>query len=731
MPLESKRPPDVPHPALGAEGLDKLEASLNALSRQAAAQSFSYLLLWFYFMFTVVNVTDLDLLLENPIKLPVFNLEIGLKAFFIGAPVLFWLVQLYMVRNVSLIADAAQCYLEMVARQAGDAPSDKRGTFLRVMSQRLDGFVVTRQATRFDRLADGPRLSILSRSLTTLAAAATLVVMPLALYLGFQLSFLGYQSEFITWWHRGWLVVGLLLSAAGARRAGLTWWEATLGLLGLFVGLIGWLFTFAHRWKLPRPAWSMPAAWTRFATRVRKPVGAVFRYLGWAVSLTITVGACASILTVACVLATFPGEYMTEAVLKDWPEVNEVVGEVSLRRTLSPKAPPGEWKEPEGGWKEAGPAPLDLRHRDFSGRSLRGVVLVGARLHGADMRGAKLQGASLWKAQLNGANIALAQLHGAIMRDAELQGAFMQHAQLLGADMSLARLQGADMSSAHVSGATLLSAQLQFAEMRATHLQGAFMSEAGLEGANMWGALLQGAEMSGVRLQISDLSGAKLQGAMLSDAQLQGANMSGVRLDGASLDGAAFWRTNPPDTSVIPGVFITNFDSTPSDEKTWRENAKAWLSGIPNESETKRKARQRLETIVAGGSRPDDFQIFTTMRDRSAETTPEARSNALAAALCADDGGGKYAWSGVARSPWSNTSTYGKLLTQTGGLSVFTLLDDWLDKPDRCPTAKDLDVETKRRFAEWRALEEKLDPTGELRKKTTGELLGAAPPRAH
>jgi len=512
MPLESKRPPDVPHPALGPEGLNKLEDSLNTLSRQAAAQSFSYLLLWFYFMFTVVNVTDLDLLLENPIKLPVFNLEIGLKAFFIGAPVLFWLVQLYMVRNVSLIADAAQCYLEMVARQVGEVPlAGERSTFLRVMSQRLDGFVVTRQATRFDRLADGPRLSILSRSLTTLAAAATLVVMPLALYFGFELSFLGYQDEFITWWHRGWLFAGLLLSAAGARRAGLTWWEATLGLLGLFVGLIGWLFAFAHRWKLPRPAWSMPAAWIRLVARAGKPVGVAFRFFSLAVSFTITAGTCAAILAFAGVVATFPGEYMTETVLPAWPKVSEVVESIDLRRTLSPKAPPGEWKEPEGGWKEAGPAPLDLRHRDFSWRSLRGIRLAGSQLDGAVFVGARLDNAKLQGVRLSKANLSMAYI----------QGADLTNASLAGADISYSRGQCSRFKMANFGGATISHANFQGSDFNFAHLLGANLSYTDFRGAAF--------------------GMAQLHGANISNARLQGIAGSGMRLDGANMSNVSFW----------------------------------------------------------------------------------------------------------------------------------------------------------------------------------------------
>lgn len=144
-----KDEPEKKPAALDAAGFDKLEASLNELSKAAATQSLTYLLLWLYLFFTVTAVTDYDLLIENPIKLPIFNLEIGLLA-------------------------------------------------------RFDDIVLS-DGRR------GPPSSDLATALTVLAAGATLILAPLLLYFGFQIRFLAYQSEGITWWHRGWVLAGLML----------------------------------------------------------------------------------------------------------------------------------------------------------------------------------------------------------------------------------------------------------------------------------------------------------------------------------------------------------------------------------------------------------------------------------------------------------------------------------------------------------------------------------------
>lgn len=161
------------------------------------------------------------MLIENPIKLPIFNLEIGLLKFFIAAPPLFWLVQLYMVRKLAVIAEAVGEYLAAAQQQAESAGADAMAVLER-LRHRADGFVITRLLTRFNDIVlpdgRGPAASELATALTVLAAGATLVVAPLLLYFGFQIRFLAYQSEGITWWHRIVVFFGLMLCAAAVRH---------------------------------------------------------------------------------------------------------------------------------------------------------------------------------------------------------------------------------------------------------------------------------------------------------------------------------------------------------------------------------------------------------------------------------------------------------------------------------------------------------------------------------
>lgn len=442
----AKSEPESKPAALDVAGFDKLESSLNELSKAAATQSLTYLLLWLYLAFTVASVTDYDLLIENPIKLPIFNLEIGLIAFFVAAPPLFWLVQLYMVRKLAVIGEAVTEYLAAAKQQAESAGADSRAVLER-LRHRADGFVITRLLARFDDIVlpdgeRGPPSSDLAAALTVLAAGATLIVAPLLLYFGFQIRFLAYQSEFITWWHRIWVLAGLMLCAAAGRTAKLSWSGALRAVLVLLLHLIGLIRLCRY---LHLPDWRAP-------TWVARPIG-LLSWLGPVAPRAILF----MLSLTSLIVLTFPGETMSDdELLAEWGMGGELAELVGVPRTLTPKAAFDREAvakalasgEKPVGLDQAGPPPVDLRHRDFSGRSLRGIDLAGAWLQGAKFVGAQLQGSFFLQAQLQGANLSGAELQGARLGGAKLQGSDLSLAKLHGSDLGWAQLQGADMLEA-------------------------------------------------------------------------------------------------------------------------------------------------------------------------------------------------------------------------------------------------------------------------------------------
>ena len=179
---------------------------------------------------------------------------------------------------------------------------------------------------------------------------------------------------------------------------------------------------------------------------------------------------------------------------------------------------------------------------------LRGTVLVQANLDSANLDSAQLQGATLAGAQLRGADLIQANLDSAHFVGAELNNANLKGAQLRGAKLSGAQLQGAELVGANLDGASLrrarlqsaalINAQLQGADLENAQLQSAFLSYAQLQGAQFRNADLDSADLEKAQLQRAYLSGAHLKHANLYDANLDSANLHDARLDNAALAGA-------------------------------------------------------------------------------------------------------------------------------------------------------------------------------------------------
>jgi uncharacterized protein YjbI with pentapeptide repeats len=453
--------------------LDKVEAALNDSSRYAAAQWLGYLSLLTYLFFTTVAVTDYDLLVETPIKLPLIGVELGLFSFFVWTPALFLVVHLYIVRKAALLAKRATFYQEQLAAQK------VTGAQLTARKNRLDAFAVTSLLLQADEgeAKGGERML---PGFTWAVVYTTLFLLPLALYLAFQIFFLAYQSGAVTAWHRGVLVIGVFLAFVGARRA-----------------------------------------------------GALRRHIITAKSLFVSVAA----LGASFFLFTFPGEALHKTSYADdfvrhykYPFPN----------VLRPRQPERLFVEAKKAGKLEDANTLDLAGRNFSERHFRGAQFSGVNLRGAKLGSASLQGANFSSADLQGANFSYASLQGANLRGAKLQGADLSRAGLQGADLSGAKLQGANLFRAGLQGANLIFAGLQGADLSGAGLQGADLNTSSLQGADLLGANLQGASLYGASLQGADLLAAKLQGTNLNKVSLWRTDLKNEFMKGAITEGVIF-----------------------------------------------------------------------------------------------------------------------------------------------------------------------------------------------
>ena len=210
-----------------------------------------------------------------------------------------------------------------------------------------------------------------------------------------------------------------------------------------------------------------------------------------------------------------------------------------------------------------------LNYANFSNSKFKCVEMEGTQLYGSNLEGVDLSGINLQKADLRGV-----KLSKTILSAAKLSHANLSKAKLRKADLSDAYLDGTDLSGAYLFAANLIGANLYGA-----NLAGAMMVSVELKEASMIGAGLIDADLYEVNLDKSDLSGANLSRAKLDSTSLKGANLYGARLyraqlnditlEGAKLCGANFSDSTPRDTSLgnIDGEKPESWDDILNDIK--------------------------------------------------------------------------------------------------------------------------------------------------------------------
>ncbi len=485
----------------------------------------SYLFVLFYLFIAAAAVTHEDLFFERGVKLPFLNIDLPLQGFFWLGPLLFIILHAYVLLHFVLLAGKVGDFNTELGAQITD--EDTRTRIRRQLPS--NSFVQFLGAPREER--HGPMGWMLKA-----IASISLIIGPVLLLVYFQLQFLPYHDEAITWWQRCAVLIDLLLV---------------------------WLL-----WPAVARAQALNAAWGDW----RK----------WRRSFTALAGAGSlAALVLVFSVATFPGEWLHNAL--------PTIEFVPVRQMT---------RSPEGklvhAWRWASLHKLlvaggvdDLAQRPASpfanvlvlprlvgydrakfdteakivaaretislrGRRLEGAVLIGADLRKADLTGARLQAAQLVRADLRGARLECAsRKEGGDWQQASLA---RECARLQGASLYGAQLQGASLNGAELQGASLESARLQGASLDGARLQGALLYGAQLQGASLVIARLQGASLDFARLQGASLAGAQLQGASLAGARLQGASLDNAQLQGASLDSVCAWQADADRHSGIPRV---------------------------------------------------------------------------------------------------------------------------------------------------------------------------------
>jgi uncharacterized protein YjbI with pentapeptide repeats len=532
-PATCEPPPFPPTAAAFAAKARDLEALRDAVVDAASVGGglwFSYIFVLLYLLIAVGSVTHRDLFLESPVKLPFLNVDLPLLGFFVLGPAIFLVVHAYVLLHFVLLAGKVGYFNRELQAQIVD--KEVRWRLRRQLPSNI--FVQFLAGSR------GVRTGVIGFMLR-LIAQISLVIGPIALLVFFELQFLAYHNEAISWWHRIAVAADVVLlwmlwpPIARGERAGLAWRDLRRG----------------------------------------KIIALAF--------------ASVTPLLLVTAIATFPGEWLENIPpsvrfipwkdgndepwrLRSLHELPVAGGLASLRRLLVAGDVDLAARKPKSLWSNRLVLPgFDtIDHAKFGGeakiaalpetlslraRHLEGAVLIGAKLREADFTAARLQGAVLRYADLRGAKFECgdlfayppqqcAQLQGAILDFAELQGTILDFAQLRGASLIMAKVQGASFDQAQLEGANLGFAQLQGAYLFEANLQGADLSFARLQGADLALARLEGASLAGTKLQAANLDRTRLRGAFLANAELQGAFLGGAELQGALLDDIFVWRAD-------------------------------------------------------------------------------------------------------------------------------------------------------------------------------------------
>lgn len=510
QPVESLKPGAV----------HELVTSINESAKQTAAILLTFVVTSLYIAVTAASTTDLQLLLDTPLTLPLLGVGVSVTSFYTLSPFLVLFLHLNLLLQEYFVAYRIyRLPLDFRKDAAEDAAELDRLFIIPSVMMRLAG-------------QNQPMITTLLR-IVFLAATAALPVLVLTLI---QLKFLPYHDDKITRIHR--------LVVAGD------------------IALI-WLFF----WFRPRP---------QEKARKKHP-------LFWPLEISFCVLASVAVLVYSLWIAIIPMEcspgnrWLDRMTAKLASHRNLVV----MDRILASQEPAAELLavhaggndfSPEVVWKMFSQGVI-LLHRDLRCADFSRSRLINADFRGSDLRGAKflgsvLQGANfgplgatdlrlpkdsvtdssavihlypeqkLTPSKLEGANFTGANLREANFRLAQMNDARFDSADLRMADLSSASLDGARLIGARLFASDLNSASLRGAKLQGAQLQGANLRRAQAEFASLEGATLDGAELSGITAAGSDLARASLRGASgvpLQGIDLRQANLTHVPLCGKGI----------------------------------------------------------------------------------------------------------------------------------------------------------------------------------------------------
>jgi uncharacterized protein YjbI with pentapeptide repeats len=469
--------------------LPGLQAAINQASSSAASLWLSFLTFMAYLTMTVGAVTHEILLKQKPIVLPVLNVNLPLVGFFWIAPLFFLLFHFYLFLQLSILVRKVASFDRTLRETVATEPARED------YRKRLDPFLIV----QFLGGAREERIGMTGR-LLRLIAVITLVILPIALLMQFQLTFLPYHEPRVTWVQRIAVLVDL-------RLVWVFWFAIRRGRSEINFPEFDFLSRRATANGKFRDVIERISA--AFRTACRQRFGGIL--------------AGALVIFFSFFVFAFRDEPIGRVIQVPVPHIDNDAFSFEMQ-PISDALLHGPIDMVEGRPKSWFSNVLvvpnkkliddNAENSDFPSFSLRGRNLSGAVLIGSDLRNVDFTGANLNEAHLERALLTRAKFRCGSTFDVRtktsgwpedectwLQLASLAEAQLQAADFERARMQGAILIGANLTGAQLAGTQLQGAMLINAQLQAS-----SIEGASLNHAFLNGAYLIGAKISNSDLS---------------------------------------------------------------------------------------------------------------------------------------------------------------------------------------------------------------------------------
>ncbi len=500
--------------------LRALADSINDTARMARTTLTLVLLVALYLGVTLISSTDENLLRNGQVVLPQVGVGISVVQSYLFAPPIFVFLHAQALLLLTVLARKVGRYRAVLDEEG--VPDARREEYW----DWLSGFAFV-QLYRTERsILHPPRmLSWLGTNVVPLGLLALVVV-----------SFVRYQSDEITLFHKALFAIDLTLVALFNWRAHPRRWPR-LRLLRDWPGFLwrslwkgtGFTVAIVILWYSVPPDYDdeeqeSPQAWEIWRSSDRAPnlpsnesqIDIWSHFTQKAVNLWVD---------------AIHGKNLLDAGPCEWWGYGCRYLDVRRTDLVSQLA------------EERFPV-LPKKEHDSDFKKMRRVYSRPLDLSGRNLRFARLDGVfmpqvSLIRADLSGARLARADLTNADLREAIADGVYAGLVEMPGANLRGARFRGAFLRSALLEGATLSGIHLQASTLDGARLSGSYIREGFLHGVTLRNATLRGADLTGSILIGANFENANLAGADLSRTSLEASygkpkNWYLMRLPGAN-----------------------------------------------------------------------------------------------------------------------------------------------------------------------------------------------------